>query len=98
MLFESYTSVSRLINTEPSELLCLWLSEPIASESVGYGPHLEPTCKNCHLFQPFAIFCHQSVHYAYLWTFNDLQCLPFHHILLVFFSLETVQAIYCHTV
>ncbi len=29
-----YTSVSRLINTEPSELLRLRLSEPIASESV----------------------------------------------------------------
>ncbi len=28
-----YTSVSRLINTEPSELLRLQLSEPIASES-----------------------------------------------------------------
>ncbi len=35
MLFNSYTSVSRLINTEPSELLSLLLSEPIASESVG---------------------------------------------------------------
>ncbi len=34
MLLNSYTSVSRLINTEPSELLRLWLSEPIASESV----------------------------------------------------------------
>ncbi len=34
MLLESYTSVSRLINTEPSELLRLRLSEPIASESV----------------------------------------------------------------
>ncbi len=34
MLFNSYTSVSRLINTEPSELLRLRLSEPIASESV----------------------------------------------------------------
>ncbi len=34
MLFNSYTPVSRLINTEPSELLCLRLSEPIASESV----------------------------------------------------------------
>ncbi len=33
MLFNSYTSVSRLINTEPSELLRLRLSEPIASES-----------------------------------------------------------------
>ncbi len=33
MLFNSYTSVSRLINTEPSELLRLQLSEPIASES-----------------------------------------------------------------
>ncbi len=33
MLLESYTSVSRLINTEPSELLRLRLSEPIASES-----------------------------------------------------------------
>ncbi len=36
MLFNSYTSVSRLINTEPSELLRLRLSEPIASESVEY--------------------------------------------------------------
>ena len=36
MLFNSYTSVSRLINTEPSELLRLRLSEPIASESVCY--------------------------------------------------------------
>ncbi len=34
MLFNSYTSVSRLINTEPPELLRLWLSEPIDSESV----------------------------------------------------------------
>ncbi len=34
MLFESYTSVSRLISMEPSELLHLRLSEPIASESV----------------------------------------------------------------
>ncbi len=33
MQFNSYTSVSRLINTEPSELLRLRLSEPIASES-----------------------------------------------------------------
>ncbi len=33
MLFNSYTSVSRLINTESSELLRLRLSEPIASES-----------------------------------------------------------------
>ncbi len=33
MMSESYTSVSRLINTEPSELLLLELSEPIASES-----------------------------------------------------------------
>ncbi len=42
MLFNSYTSVSRLINTEPSELLRLRLSEPIASESVEqefYTPH-----------------------------------------------------------
>ncbi len=37
MLFASYTSVSRLINTEPSELLRLRLSEPIASQSVGQG-------------------------------------------------------------
>ncbi len=35
MLFNSYTSVSRLINKEHSELLRLRLSEPIASESVG---------------------------------------------------------------
>ena len=34
MLFKGYTSVSRLINMEPSELLRLRLSEPIASESV----------------------------------------------------------------
>ncbi len=34
MLFNSYTSVSRLIYTEPSELFRLRLSEPIASESV----------------------------------------------------------------
>ncbi len=34
MLFNSYTSVSRPIYTEPSELLRLRLSEPIASESV----------------------------------------------------------------
>ncbi len=36
MLFNSYTSssVSHLINKEPSELLRLRLSEPIASESV----------------------------------------------------------------
>ena len=33
MLSESYTSVSRLIHTEPSDLLRLRLSEPIASES-----------------------------------------------------------------
>ncbi len=31
---ENYTSVSHLIYTEPSELSCLWLNEPIASESV----------------------------------------------------------------
>ncbi len=31
-----YTSVNRLINKEPSELLRLWLSEPIASESVAW--------------------------------------------------------------
>ncbi len=36
MLSESYTSVSRPINTEPSELLRLRLSEPTASESVVY--------------------------------------------------------------
>ncbi len=35
MLFNSYTSVGRLINMEPSELLRLQLSEPIASESAG---------------------------------------------------------------
>ncbi len=34
MLSEGYTSVSRLINTEPSKLLYLRLSEPIASEIV----------------------------------------------------------------
>ena len=34
MLSEIYSSVSRLINKEPSKLLRLWLSEPIASESV----------------------------------------------------------------
>ncbi len=34
MLSESFTSVSHLIYTEPSELLRLWLSEPIAPESV----------------------------------------------------------------
>ncbi len=34
MLFKGYTSDSRLINTEPSELLRLRLSELIASESV----------------------------------------------------------------
>ncbi len=33
MLLKGYTSVSHLVNTEPSELLRLWLSEPIASES-----------------------------------------------------------------
>ncbi len=33
LLFNNYTSVSRLISTEPSELLGLQLSEPIASES-----------------------------------------------------------------
>ncbi len=33
MLFNSYTSVSHLINTGPSELLRLRLSEQIASES-----------------------------------------------------------------
>ena len=41
MLLKGYTSVSRLINTEPSELLCdlcLRLSEPIASESVAILP------------------------------------------------------------
>ena len=53
MLSESYTSVSRLINTDPSELLCLWLSEPIASESaisskkkLGSQVVLRPTCEN----------------------------------------------------
>ncbi len=35
-----YTSVSRLINTEPSELLRLRLSEQIASESVKTEPQL----------------------------------------------------------
>ncbi len=34
MLFKGYTSVSRPINMEPSELLRLQPSEPIASESV----------------------------------------------------------------
>ncbi len=46
ILFELYTSVSRLINTEPSELLRLQLSEPIASESV----HQE-------LFKKTSTFC-----------------------------------------
>ncbi len=47
MLSKSYTSVSRLFNTEPSELLLLWLSEPIVSESVvgrisAWGSNLYP--------------------------------------------------------
>ncbi len=41
VLFNSYTSVSRLINTEPSELLRLRLSEPIASESEGYTKRVQ---------------------------------------------------------
>ncbi len=41
MLFESYTSVSRLINTELPKLLRLRMSEPIASESV-----IQPDMKN----------------------------------------------------
>ena len=73
MLCESYTSVSRLINTEPSELLRLWLIEPITSESV-WGKTTDKEGTTCEDRQCSGIFVANSISFRLFSPYHYHSC------------------------